>query len=254
MREDTPQAGVLLLTSKILDDSAALTGPAFARWGEATCVPSVQATGGVSYTLRYESLEFMKQHRSAKGNTSGRDLEPGHMNCHYDFLDVYFMQDINFSNSNAFRQLPIIGDTEIDGNMDASKLLERLLMQTEFKMRLCAAAEPEASHTSTTTPAPFLVTVAAPSGQLPDWVGTMGNVMGRYHVQSASTLSALERSQASGTLQDEIALIACNSLKSFQAAAVGDPGSDLEIGLWGLRRQYSGDEKQPAAWRPGVRI
>ena len=255
MPDDAPQRGVLLLTSRILDDSAALTGTAFARWGEDTCIPSVQATGGVSYTLRYESLDFMKRHRSTKGNAAGHDQQFKNATCPYDFLDIYFMPDISFSDSDAFRQLPIIGDAEITDNIDASKLLERLLMQTEYNVRLCAAAEPEeASPVSTTTPAPFLVTIAASSGQLPDWVETIGKVMGRYHVRSSSTLSAMERSQPSGTLHDEIALVACNSLRSFEAAAGEESGSDLEIGLWGLRKQYTGDEKQPAAWRPGVRI
>ena len=252
MAEPSSQPGVLLLASRILDDSAALTGVDFARWGEEACVPSVQAAGGVSHTLRYESVRFMQQHRSTgRGASATEDPQLENVGVPYDFLDIYFMPDLDVRNSEAFRQLPVIGDPEITAAVDASKLLERLLMQTEFELRFCAAVESNTS--SVAAPAPFLITVALHAGKrLPDSLSKAGKVIGRYKVQEDAIFSALERSQLPSPSPDEVVLLACNSLRNYSAPAASEPSP--QVGIWGLKKQFTGDETQPAAWRPGVRI
>lgn len=254
MAQSGPHPGVLLLASRILDDSAALTGLDFARWGEQTCVPAVQATGGITHTLRYESLHFMKQNRSTgRGAPSAtEDPQLENVGSPYDFLDVYFMPDIDVRNSEAFKQLPIIGDPEITANVDASKLLERLLMQTDFEIKFCRTLE---SDTTGTAPAPFLVTVALQARQtLPEGLSTAGKVIGRYTVEAGAVLSALERSHLNSDAPDEVVLLACNSLRNLSAPEPGGSGNYPQVGVWGLRKQFNGDETEPAAWRPGVRI
>lgn len=248
----TSQPGVLLLTSKGLDDSAALTGLDFARWGEETCVPSVQTTGGVAHTLRYESLDFMKRHRSSgkKEHSAGQEQSQSDEGGAYDFLDVYFMPDIDFTEREEWRRLPIVRNADIDGNMDASKLLERLLMQTEFQVRLCSEAEGEGTATFPAAPAPFLVTATTSDGWLPDDILNAGHIMGRFQVRSAFTVSAMERLEQDVSSSDEVVLIACNSPRGLETVS----SRGREVKLWGLRRQYTGSEREPAAWRPGVRI
>lgn len=254
MAQSGPHPGILLLASRILDDSAALTGLDIARWGEETCIPSVQATGGITHTLRYESVRFMKQHRSTgRGATSAvEDPQLENARSPYDFLDVYFMPDIDAKDSEAFRQLPIIGDPEITADVDASKLLERLLMQTEFEINFCAALE---SEKTSAAPAPFLITVALRRGQaLPEGLSAAGKVMGRYRVQDGAIFSALERSPLPAASPNEIVLLACNSLKNVSVPEQSGAEHSPQIGILGLRKQFTGAETQPAAWRPGVRI
>lgn len=254
MAENISRPGILLLASRILDDSGALTGLDFARWGEETCVPSVQATGGVSRTLRYESVRFMRQQRSAgRGSSIADDLQLENVGSPYEFMDVYSMPDINARNGEAFKELPIIGDPEITAAIDASKLLERLLMQTEFELKFCAAVE--SNTASSAAPTPFLITVALHAGQeLPSSLAAAGKVVGRYQVQDGAILSALERSQLPVSSPREIVLLACNSMRNYSASGLDKAEGSSEVGIWGLRKEFTGDERLPAAWRPGVRI
>lgn len=256
MADSQSQPGILLLASRNIDDSAALTGLELARWSEETCIPSVQATGGISHTLRYESLTFMKQQRSSgRGGLETEDHQLENINYPYDFLDIYFMPDSSAKDSEAFRQLPIVGDSEITADVDASKLLERLLMLTEFDVRFCAAADPQPSSSTPVAPAPFLITVALETGQtLPDNFAKAGKIMGRYRVQEGSTLSALERQQPPSGSPGEIVLLSCNSVRRYIGPVGNERADSMRVGIWGLRRAFTGNERQPAAWRPGVRI
>ena len=252
MSSSQSKEGVLLLASKIIDDSAALSSTDFARWGEDTCVPSVQATGGISRTLRYESLTFLQQHRST-GQSGGAKAVPENINFPYDFLDVYFLPDLDFRESEDFRQLPIIGDAEMTANLDASKLLERLLMQTVFNIKFCERTDDDGSSSSTAVPAPFLVTItSAAQISLPKDIG--GKVMGRYSVRSGYTYTDLERLDLLANPNDELMLVGCNSIRKVVELLGSLETPPKEVGVWGLKREYDGSERKAASWRPNIRI
>ena len=236
------KSGILLDTSKVLDQSGALSTLEFATWYENTHIPAVQATGAVSRTLHYESLSFISQHRS-----NGRRKEvPENVNLDYDFLSVYFMPDLSLRDSEAFRS--VIGEIQPAG--EDSKLLERLLMQTEFFMRFCESLD-SADSTFPAVAPPFLVTVGVRAHQtLPTEL--RDKVIGKFKVREGANLSGYERTYPSER-PDEIIIIGYNSIPDLSKLGIPDDEA-IEIGIWGLKREYDGSEREPARWRPNMRI
>lgn len=234
--------GILIDASKVLDPSGALSSLEFAKWYESTHIPAVQATGAVSRTLHYESLSFMDQHRS-----NGRRKEvPENINLDYNLLSIYFMPDLSLRDSEEFKN--VIGEGHPSG--EDSKLLERLLMQTEFYLRLCESLDTPNVHFPARPP-PFLVTFGLSAHQGPP-TELREKVIGRFKVRESAILSEYEWTHPSDC-PEEVMMIASNSVPDFSKLDIADDQA-VEIGVWGLKREYDGSEKQPAHWRPNLRI
>lgn len=230
--------GILFVLSAVLDPSA-LAPADFADWYENTHIQEVQSTGGIAGSQRYEALTFASSYR-------GRQLgqTPANRNLDFDFATVYNMPDLAFRESAAFRGLD--GQTA-----PREELLEGLFRRVSFITRF--AEEVEVFGVSGgEEAAPFVVTVAPLSsrGSLPDF----GDVVGlrrtrRFKVHEGSLLKRFERSWLDEPTEMAILELQSEDGVAAVAEAVGN-AEGLEVGYWGLRRDYDGGERSPKGWSP----
>lgn len=233
--------GILFVLSTVLDPNA-LDPASFADWYENTHIQEVQSTGGISSSQRYEALIFASKFR-------GRQLSvvPENRNLAFDFATVYHMPDLAFRESEAFRGLD--GQTK-----PRQELLEGLFRRVSFVTRFAAEVGDSSpgSGDSSTSAAPFVVTVASLAGD--GGIPELENVKGvrrvkKYKVHEGSLLERFERSWL-----DEPTEMAILEIESQEGVAtVADALAEvegLEIGYWALRREYAGSERTPKGWSP----
>ena len=227
----------------------------FCDWYEDTHIQEVQTTGGISRTQRYASLRFISQNQLQNNTYVSRPTD--NQNCTYDFITVYHMPDLAFRETAAFRGLA--GQSVPDED-----LVEKIFKQAEFCTRFCEEMDMSYFDSSSTesqaSPAKFLVSVGARSAGVPSDYGVsnilanLSEISGRrrttaYKVHEASVLSAFKRSYTKETT--DVVLIEFDSEPDCDAVLEAlQHREGLEIGFWGLRRAYEGDERTPAPWKP----
>ncbi|KAK5169580.1 uncharacterized protein LTR77_005557 [Saxophila tyrrhenica] len=229
--------GILFVASTVLHPDA-LKPLDFVDWYENTHVQEVQSTGGISGTQRYESLIFHSRHR----DPTAASLENRH--CESDFLTIYNMPDLAFRESKAFRGL--------DGQSKPNEeLLEKLFEQTAFVTRFAQEVDVSGSSKAGSDPAPFLLSVCAPS------ITAAANVLEKsstgksraFSVREGSLLSEFNRSWEK--VPSDIRLVEANDISQLKELHKGLEGMEgLEVGFWRLRRSYDGSERTPAGWKP----
>lgn len=234
--------GILFVLSTVLDPST-LAPMDFADWYENTHIQEVQSTGGISGSQRYEALTFAESYRGKKFDFSGK--VPRNRNLDFDFATVYNMPDLAFRESEAFRGLD--GQTA-----PREELLEGLFKRVSFITRFAEEVSSSGPGSSSSDPAPFVVTIApsASGGGLPSLERIDGLIrIRRYEVHEGSLLKRFERSWLDEP--KEMAILQLESEKGVLdiSEIVGKAGQ-LEVGFWGLRRDYDGGERTPKGWSP----
>lgn len=238
--------GIMCVESAVLHPDK-LQPEDFCDWYEKTHIQEVHATGGISRTCRYESLDFTHHHR----NKSIRSAE--NQNCSYDFVTVYHMPDLAFRETAAFRGLA--GQSTPDDG-----LVNGIFKQAEFCTRFCEELESHCGDTtSSTSPSPFLVTIGARSVGIPSshyissLVTSLSQIKGKtsiitYKVHEASKLSEFNRSwHKEPTDMVLIDFVSEPDTEGLLKALQDWEG--LEVGFWSLRRAYDGNEQTPDPWK-----
>ena len=243
--------GIMAVMSTVLHPDT-LNPLDFCDWYENTHIQEVHMTGGISRTQRYESLDFIYRHRPEASNGSQCSEN---QNCNYDYITVYHMPDLAFRESAAFRGLA-------GQSVPSDDLVEKIFKQAEFCTRFCEELKTDASASSSTTisngplsSAPLLATIGVPSSRSVEEVllavshSAPRPVITRYRIHEASILSEFKRSYVAEPKDTFLVVLDSKSdAESLVTALKTQEG--LEIGYWGLRRDYDGAERTPAPWRP----
>lgn len=234
--------GVMTVMSKVVNPQH-LDPLDFCTWYEDTHIQEVQATGGISRTQRYASLNF----NSKKGE---RSASAANQNCEYDFITVYHMPDLAFRETAAFRGLA-------GQSVPNEELVNKIFEQAEFCTRFC---EEVITSGDSSNAAPFLVTVGARSVGIPPnhsisyIVDKLSPIPGKmrttaYRIHEASVLSEFKRAYNKATT--DVVLFEFDAEPDTQAILDAlDEWEGLEIGFWALRRAFEGNERTPAPWKP----
>jgi hypothetical protein len=241
--------GVMVVMSKALHPDS-LNPLDFCDWYENTHIQEVQMTGGISRTQRYASFSFIGRYQQ-DASSGSRTAE--NQNCKYDFITVYHMQDLAFRESAAFRGLA-------GQSIPSDDLAEKIFKQAEFCTRFCeelrtSPGVPLTTSNNPSSPSPFLVTIGVPSNRpVAGVLLAVSRLAGKqamtaYKVHEASILSEFKRSYVNEP--KDMLLVVLDSKPEAESLGMGlQEQEGLEVGVWGLRREYDGGERTPAPWRP----
>ena len=244
------QPGLLFVSSVVLHPSK-LSHQDFRTWYEETHIQEVQATGGISHTQRYESLAFTNGngHQYSEAGSGSSPPVPENKNFNYDFLTLYYMPDLSFRESAAFKSLA--GQA-----VPSEELVQTIFKQAEFCTRFCEQVDEIdfAASTRTFRPAAFVITLGLTSSatsvdlrnysfaRLPGC-----RVVRKYAIREASVLKAFQREQIREP--SLLMIFEFDDLPDITDVADKKDSSDGQVGLWKLRRSYDGSEGTLAPWR-----
>ena len=237
--------GVMAVMSTVLHPDA-LNSLDFCDWYENTHIQEVQTTGGISRTQRYASFSFIDRYQQ---DASSGSKTAENQNCKYDFITVYHMPDLAFRESAAFRGLA-------GQSIPSDDLVEKIFKQAEFCTRFCEElrTRPDVPLTTPNNPS-FLVTIGVSSYRpVAEVLSAVSQLAGKqamiaYKVHEGSILSEFKRSYVNEP--KDMLLILLDSKSEAEILGMGLLEQEgLEVGFWGLRRDYDGGERTPAPWRP----